>query len=66
MASVYLDGDFLGTAEQLSALVEPLAVSPGSHFLQLVAPGFEPHEERFEVAEGEVAEVLATLEPDGG
>ena len=38
-ASVYLDGELMGTAEELSHLERGLAVSPGSHHLDVLAPG---------------------------
>jgi hypothetical protein len=60
-ASVYLDGSFVGTAAELEGMVEPLAVAPGSHLIQVLAPGREPYEERFEVARGEVRELQVVL-----
>lgn len=48
-ASVYLDGRFLGTAEDLGRLKKGLIVDPGEHRLQVVRPGFETVEKTFSV-----------------
>lgn len=40
-ASLYLDGRFLGTAEDLGRLRKGLILAPGKHTIQVVRPGYE-------------------------
>ena len=63
-AAVYLDGEFLGTAEELSQLARPLAVEPGEHVVEVMAPGYASERLSLRVGEGEVFEVR--LELSGG
>lgn len=51
-ASVYLDGRFVGTAEEV-AQGGGLAVSPGNHTLSIVRPGRRAEERRFSARSGE-------------
>jgi hypothetical protein len=52
-ASVYLDGKFVGTAQDLATLRRGLLVEPGKHTLSVVRPGREGVEREFEVDPGE-------------
>ena len=52
-ASVYLDGRFLGTGEEVSRLRSGLLVDSGTHDLQVVHPDFETQERSLEVPSGE-------------
>jgi hypothetical protein len=61
-ASIYLDGRFLGTASELSALRAGLMVSPGKHLLAVVYPGFHQREVELEVGAGEDLDVDLDLE----
>lgn len=61
-ASIYLDGRFLGTAEELASLHAGLIVDPGEHRLEVVRPGYESDEVELEVAAGEEVTVQVTLE----
>ncbi|NWG00783.1 MAG: PEGA domain-containing protein [Thermoanaerobaculaceae bacterium] len=61
-ASVYLDGEFLGTGRELGGLAAGLAVAAGSHTLEVFAPGRVPRQVEVEVAEGQVQELVVALE----
>lgn len=62
VASVYLDGEFLGTAAELSRLERGVAVTPGPHRLDVLAPGHAARIVEVEVAEGERRQVVVELE----
>lgn len=64
-ASVYLDGRFLGTAEELGQLHAGLIVDPGEHVLEVVRPGYASESFEFEVAAGEEVTIDLTLEAAG-
>ncbi len=38
-AAIYLDGEFLATGKELAALGHPIAVEPGKHRVEVMAPG---------------------------
>lgn len=61
-ASVYLDGRFLGTADELSRLHGGLIVDPGEHTVEIVRPGYVSEEETFDVAAGEEVILRVDLE----
>jgi hypothetical protein len=61
-ASVYLDGRFLGTAEELSGLHAGLLVSAGEHVLEIVRPGYRS--ESLELAIEPDVESAVVLELD--
>jgi len=61
-ASVYLDGHFVGTGEDLARLRGGLLVNPGKHTLAVVRPGREGVEREFEVNPGEDFELAIALE----
>jgi hypothetical protein len=61
-ASVYLDGRFLGTAEDLVRLRRGLTVDAGEHELSVVRPGYAPEELAFEVEAGEEVRLSVRLE----
>jgi hypothetical protein len=60
-ASVYLDGRFIGTGEEVSSASSPLMVRPGDHVLQVVHPDYETEERSISVGAGEETEVEITL-----
>ncbi len=62
-ASVYLDGRFVGTGEELSRLHDGLIAEPGAHVLEVVAPGRVPETVHFELAPGEAARLEVRLDP---
>lgn len=61
-AAVYLDGHFLGTAEELADLEDGLLVDAGSHRLEIVHPSFETEIRDFEVETDEELEIDIDLE----
>jgi hypothetical protein len=62
-ASIYLDGQFVGTAQDLANLRRGLLVEPGKHNVAVVRPGRESVEREFEVESGEELELEIELEP---
>lgn len=61
-ASVYLDGRFVGTGDELARLRSGLIVDRGDHTLEIVRPGRQSHEQRLRVEPGEELEVEVDLE----
>jgi hypothetical protein len=61
-ASVYLDGRFVGTADELSSLSAGLLVDPGEHTLSVVRPGHKAVDRELTVDPGEELEVEVELE----
>ena len=45
-AAIYIDGKFVGTGEELGRLERGLAVAPGKHRIEVVAPGRDLEEPR--------------------
>lgn len=64
-ASVYLDGRFVGTGQELSSLRRGLLVEPGRHRIAVVRPGRESAEKEFEVEAGEEVDLEIELETAG-
>ena len=62
-ASVYLDGQFVGTGADLSLLHAGLPVAPGHHKLAVVRPGHKAIEKDFDVKSGGNIELEIALEP---
>ncbi|HEX4499040.1 MAG TPA: PEGA domain-containing protein [Thermoanaerobaculia bacterium] len=65
-ASVYLDGQFVGTGTDLSLLHAGLPVAPGSHKLAVVRPGRKAVERTFDVKSGGDVELEIALESGSG
>ena len=65
-ASVYLDGRFLGTGDELADLRSGLMVNPGEHQLSVVRPSFESEELTVDVAAGEDLELAVRLRQTDG
>jgi hypothetical protein len=65
-ASVYLDGELMGTGEEMSELERGLAVKPGKHHLDILAPGYSPRALDVEVPSGERQQVVVELEKGAG
>jgi hypothetical protein len=61
-ASVYLDGRFVGTGQELGSLRRGLLVEPGKHRIAVVRPGRESAEKEFEVEAGEEVDLEIELE----
>jgi hypothetical protein len=60
-ASIAIDGAFAATAQELLRMEGPLAVSMGSHVLEVSAPGYEKFTQTIELENGEVLEVSVDL-----
>jgi len=65
-ASVYLDGRFLGTGDELAELRSGLMVNPGEHRLAVVRPSYDSEELMVDVAAGEDVELAVRLQQGGG
>jgi len=63
-ASVYLDGNFIGTGAELVQLSAGVVVTPGSHRLEVVRPGYEAKEIDFESTPGEEVRLQVELDED--
>jgi hypothetical protein len=63
-ASVYLDGRFLGTGDELAHLRSRLLVDPGEHRIEVVRPGYRNEEKSFTAEAGEEQEIEIRLEKD--
>jgi hypothetical protein len=61
-ASVYLDGNFVGTGRELEQLSAGLVVGPGSHRLEVVRPGYASEEVTFDSDPGEALDLRVDLE----
>lgn len=61
-ASVYLDGEFVGTGRDLAGLQRGLAVTAGSHTVDVLAPGRQPRRLEVRVEEGEVQQLVVELD----
>lgn len=61
-AAVYLDGELVGTADELRRLERGLAVPPGKHEVEALAPGKKPRSLTVEVNAGEKQQVVIELE----
>lgn len=61
-ASVYLDGRFLGTGEDLSRLHGGLLLDAGEHLLEVVHPDYLPDRVNFRSKVGEEIELRVTLD----
>lgn len=65
-ASVYLDGELMGTARELSDLERGLSVPAGRHRLDVLAPNHSPRSIAVEVHAGERQQVVVELEEGTG
>jgi hypothetical protein len=65
-AAVYLDGEFVGTGEELSQLVRGLAVEPGEHKVEVMAPGYAGQTREITVEPGQELEVQVQLQRGAG
>jgi hypothetical protein len=65
-ASIYLDGEFLGTATELLRLERGIAVKPGQHRVEVMAPGHASRTLTVDVPEGERRQVVVELDAGSG
>lgn len=63
-AAIYLDGEYLGLAAELSRIHGALAVSTGSHRLEAARPGFSTAVKTIDVGETDLAIVELRLDPE--
>ena len=63
-ASVYLDGNFLGTGREMEQLSAGMVMAPGNHLLQVVRPGYESQDVSFDSDAGEALELRVDLDRD--
>ena len=61
-ATVYVDGEYRGTARELPGL----RLSAGHHRIELVRPGFQPLEKELDVEVGAVVDLDLSMERSGG
>ncbi len=61
-ATVYVDGDYRGSAHALPGL----RLAPGHHRVQLVRPGYQPLEKEFDVEAGRTTDLALSMDRYGG
>ena len=61
-AAIYLDGHFVGTAEEVSTLTSGLLVEPGDHVVEIVRPGFDTQSTPVSIEAGGRVELQLGLE----
>jgi hypothetical protein len=61
-ASVYLDGRFIGTGDELARLPRGVVVAAGEHEVEVVRPGYVPTRRRLSLEAGESVELAIDLE----
>ncbi len=60
-AAIYLDGRFLGGADEIAARHGGIVVDPGKHEIEVVRPGYESKTESFTAETGEDVELTVEL-----
>ncbi|HEY3175717.1 MAG TPA: PEGA domain-containing protein [Candidatus Polarisedimenticolia bacterium] len=65
-ASVYMDGEFLGTASRVSRLHGDLRLAPGEHRIEVVRPGYVSISRSVKVASGDRRTLDLALERSEG
>lgn len=61
-AAIYLDGRFLGTADEIAAGRPAVVVDPGDHELEVVRPGYDSKRLSFSAESGEKVELTVVLD----
>lgn len=61
-ASVYMDGRLLGSGDEVARLHSGLVVDAGSHFIEVVRPGYETERLEFAVSGGDEIQLEVLLE----
>jgi len=62
VADIYVDGTYVGTVQHFSAESEPLVVVPGSHRVDLLAPGYRTTTLEVTIAAGQIIRYEGELE----
>jgi hypothetical protein len=65
-AAVYIDGVLAGTGEELARLERGLAVAPGKHRIEVLAPGHASKTVEVEAKEGERQQIVVDLDRGAG
>jgi len=65
-ASVSIDGEFVATGRELEHMENPLAVTPGSHLVEVEAPGYTRVVRNVVLRDGETVEIAITLSAAAG
>jgi len=60
-AAIAIDGEFVATGTELDRMEGPLAVSAGSHVIEVSAPGHQTVSRNIELDPGEIAEISVEL-----
>ena len=61
-AAVYIDGRLVGTGEELARLERGLAIAPGKHRIEVLAPGRAPKGVDVDVPDGQRQQVVVDLD----
>ena len=64
-AALYLDGEFVGRVDDASHPGGVFVVTPGTHHLEAVRPGFKSQEVDVDAQPGQPVKVEVVLEPEG-
>jgi hypothetical protein len=64
-AAIYIDGVLVGTGQELARLERGLAVTPGKHVIEVLAPGRASKTLEVEIKEGERQQIVVELEVGG-
>jgi hypothetical protein len=62
VAGIYVDGTYVGTVQDFSAESAPLVVVPGSHRIDLLAPGYRTTTLEVTIAAGQIIRYEGELE----
>lgn len=60
-ASVSIDGGFVATGKELGQMENPLAMTPGTHLIEVESPGFIKASRNIVLEDGESLELVITL-----
>jgi hypothetical protein len=62
-AEVFVDGDYVGLVEDFDGTMQPLTLTPGTHRIEIFAPGYETLVLDVVVRQGEVVPYRGSLLP---
>jgi hypothetical protein len=65
-AAIYLDGEFLATASEVTGMHGAVPVPEGEHRIEIVRPGFATRKMTIHIESGKSADVSVDLEKGGG
>jgi hypothetical protein len=61
-ATVYVDGAYVGTADQFTSTSQPLGLTPGRHHIQIQAPGYQTLDFDVDIVAGQVIPYQGTMQ----